>query len=97
MGRDKDLIPRFWFCLLFTFPFFVRKIDPMIGWLLATIVLAVGNWSYFKRAWQHKVSIYMLFSVSVGVLYLYSLFEGLFSAAPVQYYGAVASVTVLIH
>lgn len=97
MGRDNDLIPRFWFCLLFTFPFFVRKIDPMIGWLLATIVLAVGNWSYFKRAWQHKVSIYMLFSVSVGVLYLYSLFEGLFSAAPVQYYGAVASVTVLIH
>src|SRR5664279_4635989 len=96
MERDKDLIPRFWFCLLFTFPFFVRKIDPVIGWLLATIVMAVGNWSFFQRAWKRKLSTYMLFSVSVGVLYLYSICEGLFSAAPVHFYGMVASVTMII-
>ncbi len=93
---DKDLIPRFWFCLLFTFPFFVRRIDPSIQCLLATIVLAVGNWSFFQKAWQQKVSTYTLFSLSVGILYIYSLFEGLFSAAPVLYYGMVASVTMVI-
>lgn len=96
MERDKDLIPRFWFCLLFTFPFFVRKIDPTIGWLLATIVLVVGNWSFFLRGWKYKLSKEMLFSVSVGVLYIYSLFEGLLSANPILLYSQVASVTMII-
>lgn len=97
MERDKDLVPRFWFCVLFTFPFFVRKIDPTIGWLLATIVMVVGNWSFFKRAWQQKISTHMLFSLSVGILYLYSLLDGLLSAVPVHFYGTVAMVTVLIN
>ncbi len=93
---DKDLIPRFWFCVLFTFPFFVRRIDPTIQWLLATIVLVVGNWSFFQRAWTQKLSRYTLFSVSVTILYVYSLFEAFLAKTPQLLYGMAASVTVLI-
>ncbi len=96
MKRDKDLQPRFWFSLLFTFPFFVRAIDPTIQWLLATIILVVGNYSFFQKAYKKSISIYTLFSASVGILYAYSLLEGLLSSHPTLYYGMVASLTTLI-
>lgn len=96
MQRDKDLIPRFWFCVLFTFPFFVRTLEPAIQWLLATIILVVGNWSFFQKAWMPRISVYTFFSLSVGLLYAYSLLEGFFSDAPTFYYGMVAAVTSII-
>ncbi|MCE5294546.1 MAG: heavy metal translocating P-type ATPase [Chlamydiales bacterium] len=93
---NRDLVPRFWFCLLFTFPFLVRKIDPLIGALLGTIVLVVGNWSFFYRAYKNPFSVYTLFCMSVGLLYVYSVLEALLASAPVPYFGMVASVTTII-
>ncbi len=96
MKRDNDLVPRFWFCVLFTFPFFVRTIEPHIQWLLATIVLAVGNWSFFLKAYSKRLTVYTLFAVSLGVLYLYSMLESIFGSGHTLFYGMVGAVTVLI-
>lgn len=83
-STNKDLIPRFWFCLLFTFPFFVRRLDVAVEWPLATIVLVAGNWSFFLAAKSDRYSKYMLFCVALALLYLYGL------------YGMVATVTLFV-
>ncbi len=87
--ESSDLVPRFWFCLLFTFPFFVRNLEPSIQWLLATIVLFMGNWTFFYSVYREKISIYTLYSVAVLVLYLYSL------VGKFPLYGTMCAITVL--
>ncbi len=87
--QASDLVPRFWFCVLFTFPFFVRHLEPSYQWLLATIVLFMGNWSFFYSAYTKKFSIYTLHSVAILTLYLYSL------VGKVPLYGTMCAVTVI--
>lgn len=96
-ARDQSkLVPRFWFCLLFTVPFFLRRLDPWLQWLLATIVLVVGAYPFIRQTIAKKMTSYTLVSLGLALAYFYSVLEFFFSAAPTFYFEQTACITLFV-
>jgi cation transport ATPase len=89
-SRD-DVKPRFWASLLFTFPFYLRALDPWLQWLFATIVLLIGVWPFIATVKEKNQS--KLLVLAIAVLYIYSFFELLFEARPHLFYKQIATLT----
>lgn len=90
----ENLTPSFWTSLLFTLPFLVRKVDPWLQCLLATIILVVGALPFLD-----KIKSYNRFTpigLSVLVAYVFSLFEFFFVLKPVFFFKEVAIVTTAV-
>jgi len=96
-AEKNDTVPRFWFCLVFTVPLYLRTLDPWAQWMLSTIVLSVGAYPFYQKGVTTKFNRYTLIVSSLSLLYLYSLLDMLFAAAPKLYFEPIAAITSFLN
>jgi cation transport ATPase len=92
---EQKLIPKLWISILFSIPFLGSKLDPWLGFLFCTLVIVLGAFPILQKGWKNKTGPFALVSLSIALLYCYSILALLFSAKPTLYFADAAFITAI--